>query len=66
VGRYLESNLATGLDRFEVRRRKSRFGPNAITARQKTAGWDLTARCEAVPRMKIRAAVEVGALLFLV
>ncbi len=36
---FLESDLATGLDRFEVRRRQGHFGPNVITARKKRIHW---------------------------
>jgi cation-transporting ATPase F len=35
VVRFLESDIANGLDRFEVRRRQEHFGPNVISSKKK-------------------------------
>ena len=39
VGQLLETNLETGLDLFEVKHRRERFGPNQLTPKQGRSLW---------------------------
>ncbi len=39
VGRLLETNLDTGLDRFAVKHRHEQFGRNQLTARKGQSWW---------------------------